>query len=711
MRLSIEFSVFVVTEISLHIQMGKDDPETVANKIIAEEYRLWSGPVQKVNEKGKVDKKPAFLVISTYNVGFLNAKKAKLDPEYPWTRLESYSFKDTEICLTFRDPNPGKGKKKSPPEIRFQAAVASEIHAILYQFLSETLSQGEFDALNLKEYGKTYVTPLPQRIFNRAIIPLGGSHLKDRPGNHVKRLIETMSPRCVFEAEDIGDKLDIVMYVMRAFWGQSLQLPNVNGTWEKLQKSLPLNYAFVESGEELNADFTQFSEAAKEKRGALAGIGFKGQTVSDEQLEQIVTFADALKLSTLSFNACVMNSGALVSSIQAKLSYSLQMLVLDSVTDLRIDEILPKVSFLRALSLVNCGVEIPDLLQRLQDYSYVNLSMLNVSQNSFAAEFVVNDGWNLPRLQRLHMDGVRWQNGRMSEFVQKLFRQRFDYGLKLNLSRAQLSPADADLVIAELKSANTSQLVEFWWNENPVNQDFVKFVERSVNLRALGVRGCFGDDPSLLQAFGVAVSGLTQLQELIMTGTDMKKAGSSIAMFLDALPASVSLLRLDISHQNIGLPGYHAIESLLDQNGIIQQIAADGSGVDDVSCFERVVRKLQMGRLLAFPVTDMSRLLESGAIDEARFNDIKTLFSNVFAGRPVDTAVAPFGYFALTSMFEEFPIVVTPDLSATFDVNVNWMPLEAQGSASDPASGHPLSDNSYGGSYIEGGRSKRKDYD
>ena len=636
---------------------GKGDPVEEASQLVPNENRVWVGLVTKY-KKGKPEKKPVPLVVTPYSLGFPDLKKKVLKPEYFWIDLVTVEEADPSVKLTFGS------------EV-VQLNMDPEAWKSVKEMLQNVFTKDEVERIGLQDLGSG--TLKLSLVAKRPLVINKGKPVEPATQGLLMSVIEAM-PRSLYIGQDqLGRDVAPILFTLRALRSEELTLPPDQGGWKEMSRLVPLPWKFVASYEPLSNGFGDFCVKVKENRGNVCGISCA--PTSDSEMAAVMDLVAATGMNSLGIVGLA-DVGMLTRAIQPSLSATLMMLVVTG-RGLNLDEMIPQFAFLRGLSFCGSEVNISQVFHLLNRNGYVNLSLLDLSTGVFDGDLSFFNEWNLPRLQRLQLDQVAWAPGSLAGFLSALFQRVFNNGLKLSLKNAGLPQADVDGAMEALSKANTSQLLEFYWNGNGVSELLFPFLQRSVNLERLGLRNCLDANEESLKKLGQAIAPLQYLKAVLLNLKQGSFPGSGMVEFLNAITMCTSLRELDVSQCQLNKEGFDAIKRLIDTLPELQLISVDGSDVTDVEICD-LIGHARDKTVVAYPISDLRRLTEQG-LPQDKIDEIRRALASNCQGRlnVAQESEGPFPFAVFEARYEQFPRFVDDDTLRDLDRQVMWVQMQS----------------------------------
>ena len=636
---------------------GKADPVEEASQLVPNENRVWVGLVTKY-KKGKPEKKPVPLVVTPYSLGFPDLKKKVLKPEYFWIDLAKVEEADPSVTLTFGS------------EV-VQLNWDPEAWKTVKEMLQNVFTKDELERIGLQDSGTG--TLKLSLVAKRPLVVNKGKPVEPATQGLLMSVIEAM-PRSLYVGQDqLSRDVSPILFTLRALRSEELTLPPDQGGWKEMSRLVPLPWKYVASFEPLSNGFGDFCVKVKENRGNVCGICCT--PTNDSEMASVMDLVAATGMNSLGISGLA-DVGMLTRAIPPSLSTTLMMLVVTG-RGLNLDEMIPQFAFLRGLSFCGSEVNISQVFHLLNRSGYVNLSLLDLTTGVFDGDLSFFGEWNLPRLQRLQLDQVAWAPGSLAGFLTGLFQRVFNNGLKLSLKNAGLQQPDVDAAMEALSKANTSQLLEFYWNGNGISELLFPFLQRSVNLERLGLRNCLDANEELLKKLGQAIAPLQNLRALLLNLKQGSFPGNGMVEFLNALVMCTSLRELDVSQCQLNREGFDAIKRLIDTLPELQLINVDCSDVTDVEICD-LVGHARDKTVVAYPIFDLKRLTEQG-LPQDKIDEIRRAFASNCQSRlnVAQESEGPFPFAVFEARYEQFPRFVDDDTLRDLDRQVMWVQMQS----------------------------------
>ncbi|OHS97133.1 hypothetical protein TRFO_36713 [Tritrichomonas foetus] len=563
-----------------------------------------------------------------------------IDRKHYWRDVSSFNFVDEKIELYF---------EKTP--FRFFSPDAEKIAGKLMEIFLRSFSADELAPLDLNRFAHPPITVNGVGIQNRLSILINSSKNFKMPEfrKTLKQALQYNSPSLELkEGDQVAENknLAIVLETLRAIpYLKVIKLPKFNET-EKLYQSLaefvqkPSNVKMIQFENKADKNFKLFSDSLiKSTNSQINAITFNNVEFSDDEFENVQKIAEKKEnINSLSFlnSFTHHNFGIFASSlISSELANKITYLNLDKTDKLDLSLIINKLPKISVLSLAGCKLEISDALSLIAGSKMKGLRYLNLSKNKLTRPC---DDVQLPLyLERVDVNHVKWENNTLPSFIQILFNQKLNNGLRLFCNGADVGEDGWEPVFEAFESLNKYPLLEFSWSKNKVDDKLFNYLEKNENLDTLFFNQVFSEDKEEeIVNFSRILPSLTKLTHIVLQGKeDENELKEKVTIIFDALEKSPGLRYVDVSNNGLGNDGLKKLNDLIDNCATLTHVSFDNSKIDSMDSFNSLISSGEARRkplFIDWPEHDIDRLQKAKTIDNDGLHELKVKLHQLCTG-------------------------------------------------------------------------------
>ena len=362
-------------------------------------------------------------------------------------------------------------------------------------------------------------------------------------------------------------------------------------------------------------------------QSVMSGLALRGSKLQRSDLEKIRQVTWARKLLSLDFEKSIDSEDFSFMYVNVFPSLVGSSLVSVSMDGMNIDLncLLESLSYIRFLSVANCGLCIGEALKSVCKYRNIlriNLNH-NVCRESASFDFEIPD-----TLKDVSLDFVEFESGTLSKAVVFLFenmpRRSF-----LSLRHANSKAISWKNMFKALGKAQPTKLRGVSWDGNTLHQSLLQYLSRSV-ISVLSFSGCFSPKQrTIVEKVCSLVSSSATLSEFICRGTGKRGLGHLTSLVLQAVAKSKSLRYVDLGMNGGTLDSLSVLQDTEAACKDPVTVSIDGLTVqtpsDLLDFLEDQSQNVNNWHVL-FPEVTMKEQLNNGEITTSEYNAILDLF-------------------------------------------------------------------------------------
>ena len=571
---------------------------------------FYTDKVVKLHDRGGSDER--ILVISNLSISFYKIKRSpSQDRIMYWPYITKLSLSENTLSLTF-----------GQDVFRFESTDMDTIMSVIYPILENVLSKEEYENLFL---------PIPYKTsFDKSIGFLSrfsscsrkcdikqSSSLNSaifRCAKYRSSTLEIPSDCSkISTIEHIFTTLQLVPYV------KSLQLPNFS-KFDAYMKTADfiINSPYLEHvlfSQTNPKTFTQFCQSLINAPAFnLTGFTFRNSGFKVEHLQNLRDLINIKGIKSISFQNAIDKSAFKFFHEEFFRNLQLKLVSFDRSQSLHVSKLLPFLQNLEYLSVGGCDIDISSFFAAITKTKMNNLKMLNLSVNKCDGPLPADVVFP-PKLIRLDLNMIKWKQGLIGPFFNKIACYNWEKGISLGFAQQSASQLDWEILFSSMQSLQANAISSLVWSFNNVDPRFCDFLVRSCyNIDSLTLVSCFTNErPHEIEAFAEALLRLPTLTSLVIAGSETKFMGSSFRPIFKSIKDVGNLRLLDISSNNIGNTGVQMIADLLSDCPALSTVSFDNSKVISIQplieCLKAVENRLTP-TYFGYPENDIAKLVE-----------------------------------------------------------------------------------------------------
>ncbi|EAY02867.1 hypothetical protein TVAG_174090 [Trichomonas vaginalis G3] len=577
---------------------------------------LYIGIMKVVDESNNVRSSlKNVIVISKTNLLVFDADPFKFLKRHSWIQLNHISYQDKTIQLQF-------------DQDRYNWH-SNEIYLVLppiSESIQQILKYTELKKLNFSPYKDQVFKPSANSALQRARSYISNNKLTidEKSFNNFENIFYTSQISVKILNISIQD--DICSLI-----ADSLPLyPNLLGievskihnvdTFEIAKafakERCSIEYMSIEG--EVTSTFNRFVSSLKHNRSIpIHGIGFSNSNFTEANLDRLKELITRKNIRSLTFNKSITTRAMkhfCNSFLNSEIGDNLVYLNLNYSTNITLSLILPNIISIQYLSLEGCNLDIVKSLISISKYRFPNLVALNLSNNQCENSVGMATIKLPPSIESFSMNNITWGSDSFVTFLDLIF-STYKNGLKLSISNAQMDYDSWTNVFDFLGSIPYFKLSSLVWDNNPIVQPFIEFLENNENISYLSLNSCFeGSNFSIFKQFLQGLKLMKNLTSLSIRGHNTKTISKFLKDFVDSILNS-KIEFLDTSNNGGGEDSLTYYEDLLLEPSSLRVLVLDGLNPTDAERFKDFLEVATDSNVfMSFPFDDSEYLVKNGQI-------------------------------------------------------------------------------------------------
>jgi hypothetical protein len=312
---------------------------------------------------------------------------------------------------------------------------------------------------------------------------------------------------------------------------------------------------------------------------------------------------------------------------------SVQSLVLVQLRNIDFGVIFKAMPALTDISIIDCRIAVPDLFR-----------IVGEASNAFAAIKVTGGSLDGPiegplpsslseiQLNRITSKGLHFLTAWTTFMSHKPLNQCLSVGFNGLSLESNVWPNFFNAI----GGMACPSLVQFSWDENPIDHSLLTCLMRSPKLTRLDANGCLSRSSERLRdEFVDFVNAHTAISYLSIRGTPKQKLGSLAVPILNKLKKNKSVRVLDVSNNDFQDAGLAALGELLLANKGLDSVKFESNyiatGGAYVEFFKHVMNRGPK-LCLEWPEADFDRLSAANQLTSDAINQISDCFAIILNG-------------------------------------------------------------------------------
>lgn len=570
-----------------------------------------------------------FLFISDFNVALFTKKffsnKLRLEFNSRWTEIQEvrYVENDKDGFLAFR---------AKPISTRITSKNRAEIAALVMKFGKSIFSMQDAPTPSL-HYPKDYEMPeftksipvhLKYELFQKGI---------QLPNRQIASLAK------FFSGNPTEFKLDqfywLIQYIPNVIkiiqWAPSITkliipLDTVPDGATHVQKIMKFNKSIRElsfSNGTISNLKEIFTAIVSNHNSKLTGVHFTGVTFTLNDIYALDDFVRSYKIENLTLDLALDHSLSLnftEDSLKIENFSYLQTLILDNTPGLNLNRIFFKMKELKLLSVVNCGIEVNQLIKLFQNIKG-NILKINASYNKCTVPIKYKPKKLIKtNTHSIDLSNINWSEKDFVE-VWKFFAANPD--ISLNLSSATLSDGSWETLMKQLIGVE-SQITELYWNDN-ISTDIINLAKKCPNLTSLSLARIFSENDPEISNLSKYIRKTRTLKKLNISGSRRKFIGKDLPTIFDAISDNESITNLDIRKNHAGESFPTDLIGAFQKNSTVEILAIDGNDIIDPEKYKQIFEQLlsrEKPLFIVWPQKEINTILVSSGNDQGDYENL-----------------------------------------------------------------------------------------
>jgi hypothetical protein len=309
---------------------------------------------------------------------------------------------------------------------------------------------------------------------------------------------------------------------------------------------------------------------------------------------------------------------------------SIKFVCMDSILSLKVPTLTAKLASLTVLSVTKCNLNIGKVFPSLNS---TRLRTVDFSGNNCTISLADIDIAPPPTLLHINVNEVTWGGSTLIGFF-KYIDKFFTGSLKLGIARAEVQTEEWMNFFSEIRKIKFSNIRGLLWSNNPVHNNFLKYLKRNQKLHSLTVNGCFHEiDPEIIIQFSVFLVSTKSLKKLNIESNENAYLGKYTIPILTAIQATNRITFLNINNSKCGNEGATQIKHILKQNTNIETLHCDGMNPTNAHPYNEMIdividMKKKRSFNFFYPSNDLNGLLRAKKIKQDQIDRIKDSLSD-----------------------------------------------------------------------------------
>ena len=573
--------------------------------------------VTKLHNRGGIDFR---IILLTENYFFIFTKNFKFKYKYSWYTINSLSFSNSTISISFTPQKPKDTSKVF--SFKYDENI-KQIYYIICTHLHSILSNYEFSLLKINS--------------KESLQPHSGIAVIWRLSYFIEYYRNLKSTRNKYKIQDF-DAFAFAIFQNRESFDMST-IPQTIEAYLIALNTLKLNYCIKElvfkntsqyfdvldllaekfdfdSVEHLYFDnipitkdnIQKFAKAlSNSKDTRMIGITFENSNITDEFIAILLPVLQQRCIYSLSLKS-ILDNELFEKLITTKSFKSIRYLSLKKTSFFNLSLLTSKMKNLYALSLAKCGKNVGEILEILQNGEMTNLRALDISYNF--GSMIDKKALKLPKnLITLNANNIKWNTPDLLAFTSIISQHKCEDGLDLfSVSLDKMRCDNMSQFWLYLKNMDASNIKYFSFNHNTVSHELIIFLKTAKNLEYLSVNDCFDD--SNVKLIASLIRNNQSLKDLIMQGADPNIV-VNFAPIISALPTATNLKFVDFSYHSLKYEQVKILITNLSKIETFEGVALDSTRIETCEkwcdILEPVVQKRKAPFFISMPFIDMNR--------------------------------------------------------------------------------------------------------
>ncbi|EAY13585.1 hypothetical protein TVAG_389820 [Trichomonas vaginalis G3] len=325
---------------------------------------------------------------------------------------------------------------------------------------------------------------------------------------------------------------------------------------------------------------------------ALSELVFRNNEIRDSYIHILDKIVDAISLTSLTLSKSMSRRvlKIFLTSVESSENFNMiRNLVIDGFPEMYILTSTQVCKNIINLSFTNCETEVITVIKSLLKLVDCKIEKLDISGNlcltnvSKAAKFPSS-------IKEVVMNDIKMDVSFIPNILTVVNNSK--HPMTLHLSRIINSSDTWGSAFDRIASVECPELEGLYWDSNPINGQFLKFLESRRDLRLFSFSGYTNDDQSLNDVCDF-ISINETIETLIIKGTPKSMPKEVAMQIYRAISNNRSIKSLDLSSQQFDGELLDALDTALMNNRVVQCINIDYTSIqaEDLIKFLKQLKK------------------------------------------------------------------------------------------------------------------------
>ena len=302
-------------------------------------------------------------------------------------------------------------------------------------------------------------------------------------------------------------------------------------------------------------------------------------------------------------------------------------------------DLMPNLENVEDFSARMCGINLYDFFLHFSKLSNPKMNSIQLGGN-LNIDLVQSNVIIPPVVRSLQLDDIAWDpNSLINIFSQCITLGQESNGFAINLSNAKMSNEKWDIFFRAIEGKASNTLEKLFWNENPINLTFFRFLFNSPNLKNVSLSGCFSDssaDKENRQLLKEFIKKSKNIIYLHLDGTRRKSLGKKgLNTVFKALSENDHIRLISVRDNHGGNSTLDFLSTCLGTNHVLEYAAIDGNDISSLSSYIDFFEKTRM-RCKEFAITwpekETRDMIQFGEVTEEDVQYAKLLYTKMRKG-------------------------------------------------------------------------------
>lgn len=331
-------------------------------------------------------------------------------------------------------------------------------------------------------------------------------------------------------------------------------------------KSIVTSEKFDDSAMEL------YNAFHSNKYSGLQELVFNNNEIRDSCVHILAKLVESISLNSLVLsNSCSRRVLKIfLTSIETAENFNLmRSITIDKISEMYILTSTQVCKNIPIVSFTNCETEIITFLKSLLKLVDCKIEKIDLSGNLCLTP--VSKSARFPdSIKEVVMDNIKV----IPKNIPAIFKavHNSEHPIILHLSSLINTSGSLDEGLDELVYVTCPELSGLYWDSNPINGKFLKFIEALPALKLFSISGYANTDRSLTDLADYIATN-DKLETLIIQGKPKQMPNDVALEMLSAISINRSITELDLSYQNLSTDFLTTLHEVLMKNRVIQKLS------------------------------------------------------------------------------------------------------------------------------------------